>query len=175
VNGCPASDQVTVFVNNPPAAPIINQVGPDLVTPSPAVFYQWNFNGNPIPGATFPSVFPDQVGNYTVTITDANGCTATSQPFLVTITGLKNLSVNAELRVYPNPAHQLVSVEIPASTSGSTLEIMNALGQSLEQVMIKANANGQKTNLNLETYAPGVYFIRWNGQDGQTVKRLVIE
>jgi hypothetical protein len=175
VNGCPASNQVTVFVNNPPATPTVSQVGPDLVTASPAVFYQWNLNGTPIAGATFPSVFPNQVGNYTVTITDANGCSSTSQPFLVSITGLSKMQESASFNVYPNPAFDNVTIEIPVINNGGSLQIMNAIGQVVEEMMIKASGNGQKLNLNLEAYTSGVYFIRLNAATGQTVKKLIVE
>lgn len=175
VNGCPASNQVTVFVNNPPATPTVSQVGPDLVTASPAVYYQWNLNGTPIAGATFPSVFPNQVGNYTVTITDANGCSSTSQPFLVSITGLSKMQESASFNVYPNPAFDNVTIEIPVINNGGSLQIMNAIGQVVEEMMIKASGNGQKLNLNLEAYTSGVYFIRLNAATGQTVKKLIVE
>jgi len=172
VNGCPASNQVTVFVNNPPAIPTITQVGSDLVTGSPALYYQWNLNGNPIAGATFPSVFPSQVGNYTVTITDANGCSSTSQPYLVSITGLSEIGLNL-MQVYPNPASEEVNIEIPASMNPSSLELINVTGQVVKFISVSGRSG--KQTIFVGDCAPGVYFLRGVVDGAPLMKKLVIE
>lgn len=46
--------------------------------------YQWQFNGNAIPGATAASYFAADTGIYTVTVTNTNGCSNTSSPVIVT-------------------------------------------------------------------------------------------
>jgi hypothetical protein len=82
---------------------------------------------------------------------------------------------SASFNVYPNPAFDNVTIEIPVINNGGSLQIMNAIGQVVEEMMIKASGNGQKLNLNLEAYTSGVYFIRLNAATGQTVKKLIVE
>jgi hypothetical protein len=63
--------------------PIITVNPPELIS-SPANSYQWLFNGVEIPGATSQNYIPSGIGNYSVVITGANGCTSESDPFIFT-------------------------------------------------------------------------------------------
>ncbi len=49
------------------------------------VSYQWNLNGTPISGATSSTYEATVSGSYTVSVTDLNGCSGTSDPHSVTI------------------------------------------------------------------------------------------
>ncbi|HWF43670.1 MAG TPA: hypothetical protein VG537_03415, partial [Candidatus Kapabacteria bacterium] len=82
-NGASESEQVTVYPA--PVQPVITRSGAQL-TSTPASSYAWTFNGAPLADAT-QTITANQGGTYTVTTTDANGCTATSGPFEFTNTG----------------------------------------------------------------------------------------
>ena len=83
----------TVVINASPAAPTITpdapttfcQGGSVTLTSTPATSYQWFESGNLIAGATNAAYSVNASGNYTVQITDANGCTATSIATSVTV------------------------------------------------------------------------------------------
>ncbi|NBW43799.1 MAG: hypothetical protein EBR29_08320, partial [Sphingobacteriia bacterium] len=47
--------------------------------------YQWNLNGTPVAGATAATFAATATGTYSLTVTDANGCSATSNNISVTI------------------------------------------------------------------------------------------
>ena len=47
--------------------------------------YQWNLNGAPIAAATSATFAATSTGSYSLTVTDANGCSATSNTVSVTI------------------------------------------------------------------------------------------
>jgi hypothetical protein len=93
LNGCtsdPGTVDVVVYAN--PAAPTISggpttfcSGGSVTLTSSAASSYRWFLNGNPIGGATSDSYSANASGDYTVEITDANGCTATSAITTVTV------------------------------------------------------------------------------------------
>jgi hypothetical protein len=74
----------TITVNPLPAVPVItangNSICPGdslLLTSSPAMNYYWNPSGNS------QSMYATNPGNYSVTVSDANGCSAASAPFTV--------------------------------------------------------------------------------------------
>ncbi len=78
--GCQGTSQaVTVVVNPLPPPPVITSSN-NVLTSTAAKTYQWLLNGTMIPGATSQSYTPQTGGTYTVSITDANGCSSTSAP-----------------------------------------------------------------------------------------------
>ncbi len=86
-NGCNAtSDASMVTVNNPPAKPVVSASGPlqfcsdgsVTLTSSATTGNKWST------GAETQSITVNTTGAYTVTYTDANGCSNTSDPVNVT-------------------------------------------------------------------------------------------
>jgi hypothetical protein len=87
-NGCStASAAVVVTVNANPPAPVITAGGPTTfctggsvtLTAPASASYRWSN------GAATQSIIASTSGNYTVTVTDANGCSTTSAPTVVTV------------------------------------------------------------------------------------------
>jgi hypothetical protein len=87
---------ITVTINPLPPTPTINAGGPTtfcaggsvLLTSSAATGNQWKLNGSPIGGQTNQTYSATASGSYTVTVTDGNGCSATSAPTTVTVNPL---------------------------------------------------------------------------------------
>jgi gliding motility-associated-like protein len=87
--GCSVtSAPVAVTVNALPAVPVVVASGPTAICPSgsvtltaPAGFTAYSWNN----GATSASITVNIAGNYKVTITNANGCSATSALTVVTV------------------------------------------------------------------------------------------
>lgn len=119
-NGCSAtSNSITITVNNP-IVPTITQNG-NILSSSPATSYQWFLNGNPISGATSQSYTVTQNGSYTVQTTDSNGCTATSNPIIVSNVGIEQTENEISFNIFPNPAssgftiqseHQIFNISV---------------------------------------------------------------
>lgn len=80
VNGCSNNDSITISVNPLPAVPVVSQSGNDLIS-SPSFSYQWFLNASNA-GVNLQTITPVQNGAYAVEITDVNGCTAISLPFI---------------------------------------------------------------------------------------------
>jgi PKD repeat protein len=77
-NGCGNSATYTQNITiDPIPNPSIIKSGDTLIT-SPATTYQWKLNGTNIAGATNAKYIAAVSGNYTVAITDVNGCAASS-------------------------------------------------------------------------------------------------
>jgi hypothetical protein len=78
------SAQVAVTVNPTPAVPVIRQSRDTLIS-SPEYRYQWLLNGAPLVNDTAQRMLIPRSGVYTVTVTNAFGCSATSLPLSVSI------------------------------------------------------------------------------------------
>ena len=140
VNGCPVtSNIVTVTLNNPPAIPAITATGSLtycgggsvlLETSAGASSYLWSN------GATTQSTTVTTSGNYTVKITDANGCVSQSQPYLVGSSPLGNPDI-CLVSVDSITGHNMIIWNKPPSNAiahfnvygeGSQANIFNLLG-----------------------------------------------
>ena len=80
------------YVDFSPSPPITSQP-PDssscdnviISIPASYTSYQWNLGGSPISGATSNTYIATISGSYTVSVTDSNGCSGTSEPEIVNI------------------------------------------------------------------------------------------
>lgn len=107
----------------------------------------------------------DRLGEHS----DYNGPYGTYQTALGTLS-----KFDANISVYPNPAHGYATVEIKDAKVGS-VTVINNLGQT-----ITAQAKGQgqeKLTLNVSALKPGLYFVQILSADGQTkiYKELVVQ
>lgn len=111
-NGCTDTSLITDITVNPLPVPVITANGSVLSTTIPYSSYQWNHNGSPITGATNATyTFTLHTGIYTVTVTDNNGCTGTSEPYtpptsIYTVNGKEY-----HIKIYPNPAYHSLFID----------------------------------------------------------------
>ncbi|HET7153678.1 MAG TPA: SBBP repeat-containing protein [Candidatus Kapabacteria bacterium] len=80
--GTCAGSSANFTVTEYPEPTVAITVSGDTLISSPAASYQWNMNGVPIAGATQQRYVAIITGSYTVTITDANGCTVSSPAYI---------------------------------------------------------------------------------------------
>jgi len=81
---------------------------------------------------------------------------------------------DANISVYPNPAHGFATVEIKDAKVGR-VTVLNNLGQAISA---EAKGSGQeKLQLNISSLKPGLYFVQILSADGQTkiYKELVVQ
>jgi len=157
---------ITVYT---PIAPIVSFSGNGIeLTSTPASSYQWWTAGAAISGAINQTYTPLNNGYYTVATTDANGCSAVSDSFLVsTISILESTGVHSELVVWPNPSqdHFLVS----ALETKQQLRLLSITGQVIRSYPF--NANGYS----LDGVAPGIYIVELRLSDRVLSSRLMVE
>ena len=72
------------------------------------------------------------------------------------ITGNQETVNNASFSVYPNPADNLLFIEIPSASERTTLEIYTIKG---EVILTKKVDAGIKT-LDIHDWAPGIYLVK---------------
>lgn len=138
-------------------------------------------NGNIQSGAGTNSINVSWIkqGNGLVTVreTNPNGCNGQLKQMNVTVawgTGL-NESQLERLRIYPNPADKIVTLDFDfAANSNIEIQFINLLGQ---EVLSKNFSNiGRKTlNVDIENLKSGVYFLNVKIADEMKVFKLLVE
>ncbi len=130
VNGCTATSAPLAVNANPNPNPTISTSGPTTFCEGGSVTLTSSFAQNYLwsTGATTQSITVSTVGNYSVTVTDGNGCSGTSNPVAVNINTNPVPSVNVD---GPSALCQGQSVELTASAGTAYLWNTGAITQSI--------------------------------------------
>ena len=180
--GCTAvTATATVTVNPLPARPTLTAQynGPTTtLTSSAPTGNQFYLNGTAIAGATGPSYVVNsaaQLGSYTVTTTNANGCPSLpSAPLVVTATA-KQLA-EAALQLYPNPTPDgKLTLTLTTAHQAVQLSVLNALGQVVYRAVVPASSAAATQPLDLSALSTGVYLLRATTAEGTATRRFVRE
>jgi hypothetical protein len=153
----------------------------DTIFSSPAVSYQWYFNGSPIPGATNSYYIPTLNGNYSVYITDNIGCSRLSNSISFSV-GIDELNYFAQqVKVYPNPAGDQFTVYGLQFTEDAGLQLFNILGEDVygwkpETVNDKPETvNGKpETVMDVSSLSNGIYLLKISFGSVVINKKVVI-
>lgn len=127
--------------------------------------YQWldcNNSYSAIAGETNQSFNVTQNGSYAVEITQ-NACVDTSVCCVINNVGiLENFFGNA-ITVYPNPVNEELTIAANDNIEPISFRILNAVGQEIYNGVVV-----DKTIVNTNNFASGVYFVRF--ENGKTVE-----
>ncbi|MFP4024947.1 MAG: T9SS type A sorting domain-containing protein, partial [Thiohalospira sp.] len=106
----------------------------------------------------FNNLGPD---DYTVSITDENGCGPVTTSLTVSFPdAIQSISNAKSIKLYPNPTSAKITLEIDADRHATyTIEILNIAGQRLYKENTETNGNLRK-EIDLSEYAKGIYFIK---------------
>jgi hypothetical protein len=75
------------------------------------------------------------------------------------------------VRLFPNPTHGYLQVEMPDETTHATLTLKNAQGQ----VVLQQNIKGSRSTMQMDTQPKGVYFIEINTTKGSVMRKVIVE
>ncbi|MCB0642148.1 MAG: PQQ-dependent sugar dehydrogenase, partial [Phaeodactylibacter sp.] len=103
--GC-AQVHVLIIENGDPGIPEIIADMTTIEVSDIYSSYQWYLNGNPIAGATTAAYEPTESGTYSVEVTNELGCTVSSEPTDIEISGLEALVGVQRVELSPNPISQ---------------------------------------------------------------------
>lgn len=131
--------------------------------------YQWYLDDNLIAGATDSSYSYNSSGNYTVRVTNANGCGAVSDVVNIPANG----SVAQEgAMVVPNPAKDFVTIRFPNAIASFYISIVNMEGK---KIGLQSFANTNSPRLDVRKLPAGVYLLRLFGSDGSKASYKMIK
>ncbi len=146
----------------PPDAAVANVTGG-----SPPYTYVWSTN----PPQTTPTAAGLSPGTYTVTVTDANGCSATWD-FMIS---MEELDLARYIDLYPNPTTDEVFIDYNF-TGEMDLEVtvMNHLGQVVLTIS-EPNAVSGQLRLEVAEWASGIYNVLFSNGSQSNSRQLVIQ
>ncbi len=165
-NGCTAESNhvsITAF----PSPPVsISQSG-DTLRVYNETNVQWYLNNNPIPNATQNIYIAHTFGNYTVSVTDTNGCTSFSLP--TRITGIQDISEYENISIYPNPLSAgKWQLSVDNNLIGAQIEILDDNGRIVYKSEIKTTHSEIATQ-----FENGIYLLRITTGARTAVRKLV--
>ncbi len=131
--------------------------------------YQWS-NGET--GNTILDLAP---GDYTVTVTDANGCNETA---MVTIAvgnsvNVANITALSNINIMPNPTRDFTTLQVAFSeTVDLEVELMTMLGQKVERFEFN-NTSSENVMLDLTNVPSGIYFVILKVEGNFHIERIM--
>ncbi len=109
-------------------------------------------------------------GNYTDTLQSIFGCDSIIITRLSVISGIENLASSATMQLYPNPANDVVMINLSDNLTGGTLTLSDVTGRSLNTISLTSNHN----QLNTGALSSGVYLVIAEKGGVRVVQRLTI-
>ncbi len=122
--------------------------------------FTWTYNGAPINGQTSGTrtIDIDAMGDYSATVTDANGCSS-SVSNIVTVSD----SLNTSLFIYPNPNRGVFQVRYNNKLTGVAnprfVNIYDSKGARVYRKAFTPTFPYGRMDVNLNNAAKGVYYI----------------
>jgi PKD repeat protein len=176
---CPSLGLTASFTNNDTVFMDLSGLAIFSSNSQNATDYIWNFgDGNTVTGETDPTHVYTSSGSYTITLTTINyNCTTSTTGSIVVIekhdAGIENYGNPGNIVVYPNPTEGIVTIDL-RSLPGSS-GIIPVLYTSAGQIVPVQNSNfasGVYT-ADLQSRAPGLYFVKIFDGHRQYVVRVI--
>jgi hypothetical protein len=167
-NHCSARDSF-YLQTMPLPQPMVYRQGGQICT-DPYVSYQWLRNGIAIAGAMDSCMTPTLSGNYAVSVVDSNGCTATSDEFLIVNTVD---AATMDWNVHPNPAADFVMISFGQGLPDrSAFALYDLCGRPMRTWPLGTIT--RNVTLNLEGLTGGTYVLTLEAEGIREAKRLVV-
>jgi subtilisin-like proprotein convertase family protein len=148
--------------------PGLRTVLSSTVSPYAAATYTWLRNGIAVSGGNTQSlnVDVDGLGDYTLRVTDVNGCTNISNTLSITD------SVTSNCFLYPNPSSgkfQVRYYSVPGNVLPRTLTVYDAKGSRVLTQTFTITAPYARMDLNLTPFGKGVFWVELGDRNGSRI------
>ena len=167
--GCDSIISIDLTVNTVDATVV--QVDFNLTASNSSGTYQWldcNNNYASIIGATSQTYTATANGSYAVEVTE-NGCSDTSQCFVISTIGVLDNESMMSVIVFPNPTQGYVFVKFGQTVQNLKIQLFDVQGRLLKEDIIDETDDFQ-----LEITQPsGVYFMRFISAEVKTEVKVV--
>jgi hypothetical protein len=162
--GCDSVITLNLTVNSSPN-PIVTRAG-NILSTTAFSSYQWLKDNAALSGATSQTYTVTASGNYSVSVTNANTCSDTSNVINIDFTSINDISKKA-FRIYPNPTKGELNI---TAMQNATIQIFSMHGQEI----YKETMQNETLLLNLNKVVKGLYFVRLTAMSGEILIRKVV-
>lgn len=138
-----------------------------VTTDADSATYTWSLDGVELEN-TASEYTPTINGEYTVTVTDQTGCTATASVNVANVS-IEDIVAN-QLSLYPNPAKDVITIKCNELTIQS-VQLYSVEGKLLENYQV----NNSTVQVNRNNLAKGLYFIGINIDNKEIKKAILFE
>jgi len=142
-----------------------------LKAPEGAYRYQWYRNDDIIVGATLQKLTVNQMGEFTVELTNEAGCVGRLYAVTMTISGILNPSIliSEELKIYPNPASSEVKIQASGDLgfAENSMRIYNTDGKEVSSSVEVVHQSPSEVTLAISRLSAGTYMITIEGPDNR--------
>jgi hypothetical protein len=163
-SGCVAfSDTLSAVYCAPFLQPVISENNGSLLVSNVAqnATFSWFLDGQLLSNTTNNILNYNQNGHYQCIITDAFGCSDSTQILLIDAGLAANKSANPS--IYPNPAKDIINIALPTHWLGSLIELIDLNGK----VLYSEKANAKALVLHLSSIPSGLYVLSCTNQIDQ--------
>ena len=117
---------------------------------------------------------------YTVEVVNEHGCRASGTINVIfsfdACTGIGDLDPSGNIRIYPNPARDMVRIEMDGLSGATTGTLLSALGKVLRVFNMNGPVDGiSSATIDLSGIPGGIYLVRLNNSSFTHIQKLVIE
>lgn len=113
-------------------------------------------------------------GNYTVVVTDANGCTTTASAVVDRSVSVANITDIENLQIFPNPTSGTVNLKIELGTAANVeVEWVNVLGATINMEHLGTTMTVNK-RYDLAAFAAGIYFAKIRINEELIVRKVIV-
>ncbi len=143
--------------------------------------FQWKKGNSNLSGATNLYYTAGNTGTYKVTVTNGNGCSATSKGVKVTKSCKENTPLNdliaGEMKLYPNPSEGETTIQFAIPQASHVyLKVYDLDGQEKETLLNDDLERGNYSlTLNTNHFSTGVYIVRIFTEAGIENVKLVVQ
>ncbi|MCX6305711.1 MAG: T9SS type A sorting domain-containing protein [Bacteroidetes bacterium] len=118
--------------------------------------------------------------SYSVEVINKHGCKSNSNINVLfsfdACTGIDDLFLSGHIHIYPNPARDMVRINIDGISGTTTGSLLTTLGQVLRDFTFQEPVKSTSSvNLDLSGLPKGVYLVRFNNSTFTHIQKLVVE
>ncbi len=171
---CSFFDTIGVELLPVPDQPAINANDDVLTSSIQAADYRWYFNGNLITGSTAQSHTATASGVYNVEVINNEGCGTLSPDYSWFATSVSKLLNGGEIKIYPVPAQNSITIELPAPGAVKSIVIIDQTGKILWSQNLGMNGMPAQITRDVSNLSAGIYFLKIGSERESITKKITI-